>query len=171
VPPAGSINDGNWHHLVHVFDRQAGTFETYLDGLVNHGFKDAGSTLLGAGNIDSGLPANIGQDPSGLYGETGEADIDDLGVWKKALTSLEAASIYVAAASNHLSYVSAPITLTVQRVSTNQVKFTWPAGMLQSSASLVGTNQTPAPFVDVTPASPYTTYVTNAARAFYRVRL
>src|SRR5437870_4610701 len=32
---AGSINDGNWHHLVHTFDRTNGMV-TYLDGNATH---------------------------------------------------------------------------------------------------------------------------------------
>jgi len=31
--PAGSTGDGNWHYLVHTFNRAAGTGITYLDGV------------------------------------------------------------------------------------------------------------------------------------------
>ena len=54
-------------------------------------------------NVDTGRPAVIGQDPTGKYAETGWADMDDLGVWRRALTSLEAASIYLAG-TNHMSF-------------------------------------------------------------------
>jgi hypothetical protein len=99
---AGSINDGNWHHLVHIFDRTNGMV-TYLDGLPA-AFDNMGGATAVPTNVDTGNPAVIGQDPTGHYPETCSADIDDLGVWRRALTALEAASIYLAAASNHMSF-------------------------------------------------------------------
>jgi hypothetical protein len=104
---AGSINDGNWHHLVHTVDRVNGVV-TYLDGVAVNYAVEAGSSAAEAGNIDTGHPATIGQDPTGLYPESGSADIDDLGVWHRALTALEASSIYMAAVSNHLSFIGPP---------------------------------------------------------------
>ncbi len=132
----GSINDGNWHHLVHVIDRGAGTIVTYLDGAVaNATLQPNSSTLAAAGDIDSGLPATIGQDPTGQYGETGSADIDDLGVWRRALSALEAGSIYIAAVSNQLSYASPPlpVLITITTTSKGQLNLTWPSGTLQSA--------------------------------------
>ena len=61
-----------------------------------------------AGNIDTGRPVTIGQDPTGRYPESGSADMDDLGVWRKALTALEASSIYMAGVSNHMSFTGPP---------------------------------------------------------------
>ncbi|PWU14340.1 MAG: hypothetical protein C5B50_17320 [Verrucomicrobia bacterium] len=104
---AGSINDGNWHHLVHTIDRTNGLV-TYLDGVVAHFVVGGGSSIASAGNIDTGHPANIGQDPTGQYPESGSADMDDLGVWHKTLTALEAGSIYMAGVSNHLSFSGPP---------------------------------------------------------------
>jgi hypothetical protein len=98
---AGSINDGNWHHLVHTFDRTNGMV-TYLDG-VQANFDNMGGATAVPTNVDTGNPAVIGQDPSGQYPETGSADIDDLGVWRRVLAPLEAASIFLAA-SNHMSF-------------------------------------------------------------------
>ena len=158
----GSINDGAWHHLVHVFDRKKGA-TTYLDGVLVAFHKQAGTSFAGLGNVDSGSWFTIGQDPSGLYSEVGSGDIDDLGVWKKALSPLEAASLYVAASVNNLSFVGAPITLSIEKVG-SQVRLTWPAGMLQSADVVTG------PYTDVTPVSPLTLNPT-AAKKFYRVRL
>ncbi|MFO1476311.1 MAG: LamG-like jellyroll fold domain-containing protein [Verrucomicrobiota bacterium] len=160
-----SINDGQWHHLAHVFDRAAGTTITYLDGVPAHYVKTlGGSNLKDAGNIDTGLAAVIGQDPTGRYGETGSGDIDDLGVWRKALTPLEAASIYSAAASNHLSYVSPPVTISAQRLSATQLQITWSFGTLQSASSVQG------PYTDVPSAtSPYTVIPGATAAQFYRL--
>jgi hypothetical protein len=99
---ANSINDGNWHHLVHTFDRTSGMV-TYLDGN-QVGFDNMGGATAVPTNVDTGRAAVIGQDPTGHYTESGSADIDDLGVWRRALTSLEAGSIYLAAASNHMTF-------------------------------------------------------------------
>ena len=104
---ANTINDGAWHHLVHTFDRANGVSVTYLDGVAANYTPEAGS-IATAGNIDTGQPAIIGQDPTGQYPEAGSGDIDDLGVWRKSLTALEAASIYMAGVSNHLSFTGSP---------------------------------------------------------------
>jgi hypothetical protein len=104
---AGSINDGSWHHLVHTIDRVKGMV-TYLDGIPAQFVVAAGSSIAAAGNIDTGQPATIGQDPTGHYPESGSADIDDLGVWHRVLTALEASSIYMAGVSNHLSFTGSP---------------------------------------------------------------
>jgi hypothetical protein len=135
--PVGSINDGGWHHLVYVLDRAGGSSLTYLDGLVSPFTLQQGTTIAAAGNIDTGAPATIGQDPTGHYGEIGSADIDDLGVWRRALTPLEAASIYVAGSSSKLSFVgAAPVVLTIGTTTNNQVTLVWPGtgGVLQSAA-------------------------------------
>jgi hypothetical protein len=81
---------------------------TYLDGVAAHYVVAAGTSVAAAGNIDTGRPATIGQDPTGQYPESGSADIDDLGVWHRALTALEASSIYMAGVSNHLSFTGSP---------------------------------------------------------------
>src|SRR5436190_18757930 len=64
----GSINNNNWHHLVHVVDRAAGKITTYLDGAVAHSTKPFGGTVDWAGNTDTTNPTIIGQDPTGRYG-------------------------------------------------------------------------------------------------------
>jgi hypothetical protein len=158
----GAVPSGDWHHLVYVFQRGAAG-AVYLDGKPAHSTKQNGTFSGAAGNVDNGNAFMIGQDPTGMYGESGEAYIDDLGVWRKALTPLEAASIFIAAVSNNLSYVGAPITLSMQK-SGSQLKFTWPAGTLQSADIVTG------PYTDVTPVSPLSVTPT-AAKKFYRVRL
>src|SRR5205085_9955822 len=102
-----------WHHLVHTIDRSS-RMVTYLDGIVAN-YSQQGNTTTALFNVDTGRPATIGQDPTGKYPETGSADIDDLGVWRKALTALEAGSIYMAAVSNGLSFVgTGPVSLSIQ---------------------------------------------------------
>ena len=75
--PDGSINDGNWHHLVHAFDR-TGNARTYLDGML------ADTRYANAsGDLDTGNTINVGQDPTGTYAESGSMTLDDLAVWRR----------------------------------------------------------------------------------------
>jgi hypothetical protein len=133
----GSINDGNFHHLLHVIDRVNGMV-TYLDGTAAHYAKQPGSTsIAAAGDIDTGQPATIGQDPTGVYAQVGSANIDDLGVWRRALTPLEAASVYMAGV-NHLSFDGPPPTPTLTWVpSGNSITITY-QGTLVTSPTVSG---------------------------------
>ena len=128
----GSINDGNWHHLVHVFDRQNGTMN-YLDGLPVNFNKQSGTSIQSAtASIDSGAWFTIGQDPTGTYAESGAGDIDDLGVWRKALTALEATSIYMAAVSNQMSFTGTlsvpPASVSITRLAGTTISYSGGAG-------------------------------------------
>ncbi len=97
------INDGYYHNIIQVVNRTTGTFITYIDGVPAEQYLQAGTSFNQIGSIDNGAPWVIGQDPTGLYGEDGEADIADLGVWRKALSPLEAGAIYTAG-TNNLSF-------------------------------------------------------------------
>jgi hypothetical protein len=162
--PVGSINDGNWHNLVYIIDRVKGA-SVYLDGTLSQGTVQAGTTVVGIGNINSINAATIGQDPTGLYPQPGTANIDDLGVWQRALTPLEAASIYIAAVSNQLSFVGTPpSTFALKVLAGPKLQLTWSAGTLQSTTNL------PGPWTAVAGAtSPYTNSPTGAQQ-FFRVQ-
>ncbi len=156
-----SINDGEWHHLAHIFDR-AGFATTYLDGaLVDN------RLIVGRiGDIDTGHTVNIGQDPTGAYGETGEADLDDLGVWRRALTVLEIEAIY-AAGSQGVSFtataVAEPSEIKIQRAG-GQATLTWTSGTLQAADTVNGA------WSDVAgAASPYAVSA-DAGAKFYRLK-
>jgi hypothetical protein len=149
--------------LINVVDRSTGKITTYLDGVLTPGSVQGGTTLDDARDIDTGNPATIGQDPTGLYGELGSADISDLGVWRKALTPLEAASIYIAGVSNQLSYAYEPSGLTATETGTT-LTLNWTLGTLQSSTNVAG------PFTDVPGATaPYET-PSNMGNNFFRLR-
>ncbi len=167
----GAINDGNWHHLVHVFDRKKGLFN-YLDGLaVPFHKEDGGTSEQAAGDIDTGNWFTIGQDPTGTYSltpnvVTASGDIDDIGIWRRALTPLEAASIFMAGASNKLSFAYSPPvtnapTLTLQRVG-SQVQLSWDVGTLYSANNVTGPYTTV-----VSTTSPYVITPTSSKK-FYR---
>lgn len=112
----GIFSDHNWHHFTTVYTR-GGRALTYVDGLL------ANSQILATGqnlptSIDSGLPTNIGQDGTGSYTDGGavgitNALIDDVGIWRRAVTPNEAASIYVQGSTGHdlTTATGAPPTL------------------------------------------------------------
>ena len=158
---ANSINDGTWHHLLHTFDRTGAvaTAVTYLDGVQVY----ARSSTI-AGDIDSGMPVNIGQDPTGAYQESGTADLDDLGVWRRVLNIYEAQSIYAAGQQSGNSFDTVlPIQLIVQR-NGNDLELIWQAGVLCESSQVNGTYN---PVSGATP--PYFRVTPDVAQKFYKV--
>ena len=161
----GDISDGGWHHLVFVFDRTLGA-STYLDGVLASFVRQQGTAASDAGNIDTGLPMNIGQDPTGTYQQTGSGNIDDLAIWRRSLTALEAASVFVAGASNQVSVANTYVgPLSFTQLPGGQLKLTWAAGTLQSADTVSG------PYTNIpTATSPYIVPLT-AAKKFYRVKL
>jgi hypothetical protein len=157
-----SINDGSWHHLVHTFDRTSDGI-TYLDGVAVDSHED-----YSAGDIDETNATNIGQDPTGTYSQTASADIEDIGIWRRVLTPLEVASIYVGANSNAISFASASSpspTLSIAP-SGGKVQVSWTgSATLQAAGSLTGA------FTNVTGAtSPYVVTPTNS-QTFFRLSI
>jgi len=164
----GSIDDGTWNHLVYVFDRKAGA-TVYTNGVPAAFHKQAGTAAYNAGNIDTGNWLTIGQDPSGAYWPDttwtvrGAAGcMDDLGIWRKALTPLEVAAIYTAGINNK-SFTTVPDSFYMVQYG-GSLKIYWNIGVLQSSTSVTG------PYTDVTGAtSPYPVSPTGDRR-FFKVR-
>jgi autotransporter-associated beta strand protein len=160
------INDGNWHHLVHSVKR-SGSMETYLDG------SPVSSTAVSyiTDSIDTLNPANIGQDGTGqLVLADAEGDLDDLGVWRRTLTDFEVAGIYLAGATNHVSFapiVVVAVALQVQQVSPGQYQIVWPGTgwTLQASPSVTG-GYTNVPAA----TSPYPVPTSSGPQLFYRLK-
>ncbi|MEO2093865.1 MAG: LamG-like jellyroll fold domain-containing protein [bacterium] len=89
---AGLIGDGAWHQIIIAHDRD-GDASFYQDGaLIGR------QSLVGQGNIDSGLPTALGQDGTLIYGIPLAADIDDLRFWQRALSDSEVVQEYGAGA-------------------------------------------------------------------------
>jgi hypothetical protein len=86
----GALTNGVWHHIAVTFER-AGNATTYLDGAI----VDVQSLAASSNDVTTpaGLALNIGQDGTGTYtggGTAGiDAGIDDLGLWRRALTTDE----------------------------------------------------------------------------------
>jgi hypothetical protein len=134
---ADIINDGNWHHLVHVANRN-GNMTTYLDGVD----VDAHAISYVTGSVDPGHPANIGQDGTGIMAvSAAEAgDIDDVGVWTRQLSNLEVSGMYLAAKNHSVSFAPAPVTIIAPAVGATTLSYTGGVGSLfklYSSSDLV----------------------------------
>jgi len=103
---AGKIGSGVLHYntdtasgvyncvMVYSFDRK-GNATVYRDGVMENQTSIASGA---AWNLDTGMIWCIGQ-AGGSYGETAAFDMDDMGIWRRALSSYEALSIYNAALS------------------------------------------------------------------------
>jgi hypothetical protein len=160
------IADLKWHNVVISYDRTIGVANTYIDGT-----QVDSRSIQGLGGLDNGNPIALGQDPTGTYDPSsntkfsGAYNIDDLGIWRKALSTFDAQSIY-AAGQLHKSFdvpSAAPPTLSLG-FQGGVWKITY-TGTLQSSATVNGT------YNDVNGASsPYTVPTGSATMQFYRAR-
>jgi hypothetical protein len=146
APVRNSLNDGEWHHLVHIFDRSAQGI-TYLDGV------KANETPISTGaSWDFAVPGRdwmIGQGANRDYAVEGAFDIDDLGFWRRTLNEYEAQSIYIVGKNYGRSFDStAPPELTILR-GAGTVTVSWQgtatSHVLQTSPVLPATTWTPVP--------------------------
>ncbi len=172
--PSLGLNDAAWH-LLTVTVARAGTVNTYLDGQLN-----STATQSVKGNIDTddlGFTVNIGQDGTGKYtdGNAAEIDmvVDDLGIWRRVLTSDEVTAIYLrgqaATALDVIPTVQpSGISITPATLVNGKVTFGWTGGTgpfkVQSRATVNGTWTDLATGV----TSPYSV-TPSAATGFFRV--
>jgi hypothetical protein len=153
------VNDGNWHHVL-VSIARAGNVVTFLDGT-------AVDTRLGtAVNLDTGFPTVIGQGCFFDYAEAGAFQMDDLGVWRRALTANEAYTAWYVGQNYSSSYDNyGPVRLELRR-NASGIQLIWQAGTLEQADTLVG------PWTTVGGAAAPTYQVgTSSDSKFYRVRL
>ena len=156
------IRDGTWHHLVVVF-QQGSAINTILDG------RPLASTIWKAtqsGSVDTdtlgytrtisvppdtdftgNLLVNIGQDGTGWYndkngGAITNGLIDDVGIWRRALSAQEALAIYTTGQAGHdLSQATqpeavGPLAITQTGGSLNLTWTASPTFKLQKTISL-----------------------------------
>jgi hypothetical protein len=92
--------------------------------------------------------------------------MDDLGIWSRALSAYDAASIYGAAQNNQSFNVYGPVKVYATQVGTN-LDLSWQTGTLLQSTNAAG------PYSPVTPTvtGPYYRTPTTGPAMFYRVRL
>jgi len=92
----GVVNNNQWYHYVAVYDQAANQLQYYLDGnlvsTINVAYAPIPNTLnLRIGNQYT----TSGQFPSWFYG-----DIDDIGIWNRALNWDEVAALFQALPSS-----------------------------------------------------------------------
>lgn len=77
-----------WHHVVHTFssDGTTTTLTVYVDGVSRHT-----QTALTAGLVFTNI--NVGRARDGTTGRNWDGMVDELGVWKRALTAREVQEI------------------------------------------------------------------------------
>ena len=159
--PANAINDGNWHHLLHSVNR-SGYAYTYVDG--NQVDAQIATTI---GDLSSTAPYNIGQDPTGLYTEQGSADVDDVAVWRRALTAYEAYSIYYAATNSNSSFnVPGTVNLGISTVG-NSTVISWNPG--SALGTLLQSTNVTGPWTPVGTYAPYYQVPFTGSQMFYRL--
>ncbi len=159
VANSPTTDDGNWHHVLGVVDRDSQTALAYVDGRL------AGTwSIAGLGSLDTAQTITLGQDPTGVYAVDGAYTLDDVGIWERPLTAYEAASIY-AAGERHQSFnVVGPVALSIYHVGDN-IDLAWQAGTLLQSSSLNG------PFTPVQgAAAPYYRTTVSGTAMYFRVR-
>ncbi len=166
--PPGAFSDNAWHFVVVTFSR-AGDASTYIDGTL----RDARPMNADQNNLDTpnGMATNIGQDGTGSYGSRfTDAFFDDLGIWRRLLTTQEIAGIYEAGlAGKDLSTVviAGPTdagTLSVQLTGGKAV-VSWDTGStLQSADAVTG------PWTDETGATSPFQITPAGSGKFYRLK-
>lgn len=161
--PSSGLNDGTWHHIVHVFDRN-GDAVTWLDGV-----RANATPIAEAANWDfrTRMEWTIGQ-AGGHYAQQGTFVIDDLGIWRRPLTDLECQSIYIFGDKLGASFDNVtPPKISLQiRAAHGGVAIEWPFGILEAATSPEG------PWSAVPGVFPPTLQLAPSENArFYRVRL
>jgi Concanavalin A-like lectin/glucanases superfamily/Immunoglobulin I-set domain len=177
--PANSINDGGWHHFVMAVDRASHTVNTYSDGVLS-----VRTDIASLGSLDVGGPVTIGQDPTGSYPfaitnasatdfagwvPAASATLDDIGIWRRALTPLEVAQIESAGRTAGHSFDTvgpAGVTLTISKSGSN-ITISWPSGTLYQSDS-IGAGAVWTPVAGAT--APSYTFTPGSGNKFYRVQ-
>lgn len=174
--PANTINNGGWHHFVMAVDRASHKVNTYLDGVLV-----VQTDIASLGSLDVGGAVTIGQDPTGVYpfipGASATdfgawipsvtATLDDIGIWRRALSALEVAQIESAGrtAGHSFDTVSPAVTLTISRSGSN-ITISWPSGNLYQSDTVgAGAVWTPVPGA----SAPSYTFTPGSGK-YYRVQ-
>ena len=93
--PDNSIPSGTWNHLVYVLD-PGKTMKIFLNGQLTHTVDISRVTVSDKWLDDDRYMMNIGQDGTGSYAESADMLIDDMGIWRIAMSDVDARSIYYA---------------------------------------------------------------------------
>jgi hypothetical protein len=155
-----ALDTGTWHHIVASMDRAIGLANTYLDGALIDS-----RAIAGLGGLDTGKSITLGQDPTGLYAVDGTFGIDDVGIWRRALSTYDVQSIYQLGTNSQSFDTYGPVAL-LQVPIQGGFQLIWQAGTLLQADSLDGV------WTPVLNAAPPIYIVTpGAENRFYRVQL
>jgi len=154
-----NLNDNAWHHVAVSINRN-GNAVSYVDGQVV-------DTRLGtATDLNTPFATVIGQTGSYNYSEVGAFQLDDLGVWRRELSAIEAYSIYYVGQTYGRSFDQFGPVLLVIRPNGNNLELIWQSGTLQQADNVDG------PWSNVGGATaPYHSVAPSGQRKFYRVQL
>jgi CHRD domain/Concanavalin A-like lectin/glucanases superfamily len=140
--PGGFFTGGNWRHVVVSFD-PAGSASTYVDGNL---IDTRDISPVGTGP-DTTLALNIGQDGTGTYtdggGVSSKGSIDEVAIWGRALSQVEAATLFQAnrAGTPLLTPAPAPARVAAS-IANGEVTVSWTGGvapfLLQGKSDLNG---------------------------------
>jgi hypothetical protein len=155
-----AINNGAWHHIIASMDRAIGLANTYLDGTL----LDTRS-IAGVGGIDTAQSITLGQAPTGLYAVDGIFGIDDVGIWRRALSTYDVQSIYQLGVNSQSFDTYGPVTL-LQILVQGGFQLIWQAGTLLQADTLDGI-WSPVPNA----APPIYTVTPGPDNKFFRVQL
>ena len=146
----------------------------YTDGVLTSTSPD-----LTTGSIDTdglGYAVNIAQDGRGIYTDVGSAGItnaliDDVGIWRRAISAQEALAVYTAGQNGKDLSQAVVVTKVMLSVtaSGNNLNITWPGSptvKLQESRDVLPTSWTDVP--GTLGASSASVAATNSA-AFFRL--
>src|SRR5207245_431457 len=100
------LSDGSWHLVSLTFNRAANRVITYLDG---HARDTNSLGFVGSASLHTQFETLIGASGPGSF--AGSADIDELGIWSRPLTSWEVQEIFIKALRGQTldqDYVPAP---------------------------------------------------------------
>ncbi len=159
------INDGAWHQIVTTFDRSNGLGTTYVDGVLVRSFG-----IGSVGSLDTGMDVCLGQDPNGVYDPNnntsfvGGYDIDDVGIWRRALAPTEAQAIYMVGQNGTSFDTYGPVMLSIRQAGT-ALELIWQTGTLLQSSTINGT-YSPVPGA----TAPYYRATPGPGSTFYRVQ-
>lgn len=135
------IRDGTWHHIILSHARGA-LVSIYTDGVLSSTRPD-----LTTGSVDTsalGYAVNIGQDGRGTYTDGGSAGItngliDDVGIWRRALSAQEALAVYTAGQNGKNLALALVAPALSAHLSNGNIVITWqgsPTLKLQKTTSL-----------------------------------
>jgi len=186
------LKDGKWHNVVVSFQRapfgQSAFVYGYIDGtLVNkHSmgvvgtidtvgmtFKSSQYFYTNVAPVQTAWAVNIGQDGTGTYADNGsafdiDAAIDDLGIWRRALTANEARGIFVAGVVGKDLTMAASANLNAS-MSNGKLTLMWlgsPSVALEKATSLTARDWT---VVSGTQGASSASITVAPGNAFYRL--